>query len=85
MCGCVNDTLTLKDRVFMCDCGHTEDRDLNASKNIKLFGLDLLLQRGVNLLNKPTVTLTESYAFGYMTEVTLSAEENNKFSLSLLN
>ncbi len=84
-CGVVNDTLTLKDRVFICDCGHTEDRDINASKNIKLFGKDILLQRGVNLLNKPTVTLTESYAFGYMTEVTLSAEENNKFSLSLLN
>ncbi len=84
-CGVVSDTLTLKDRTFKCDCGHIEDRDINASKNIKLFGLDLLLQRGVNLLNKPTVIPTESHAFGYMTEVTLSAEENNKFSLSLLN
>ncbi len=84
-CGVIKEDLTLNDRVFKCDCGHTEDRDINASKNIKLFGLDLLLQRGVNLLNKPTVIPTESHAFGYMTEVTLSAEENNKFSLSLLN
>ena len=85
-CGVIKGDLTLNDRVFKCDCGHTEDRDLNASKNIKGFGLDLLLKRGVNLLNKPTVIPTESYASGYiMTEVTRSAEENNKFSLSLLN
>jgi putative transposase len=84
-CGNIKEDLTLNDRIFFCDCGHIEDRDLNASKNIKKFGLDLLLQRGVNLLNKPTVIPTESYASGYMTEVTRSAEENNKFSLSLLN
>jgi len=84
-CGTIKQDLTLNDRVFRCDCGYCEDRDVNASKNIKLFGKDILLQRGVNLLNKPTVTPTESYASGYMTEVTRSAEENNKFSLSLLN
>lgn len=26
--------LTLKDRVFNCNCGHQEDRDINAAKNI---------------------------------------------------
>jgi putative transposase len=27
--------MSLSDRVFVCEeCGHTEDRDLNASKNI---------------------------------------------------
>ena len=26
--------LTLKDRIYRCPCGHTEDRDVNASKNI---------------------------------------------------
>ena len=26
--------LTLKDRVYRCSCGHTEDRDVNASRNI---------------------------------------------------
>jgi len=25
--------LTLKDRVFECECGHTQDRDLNAASN----------------------------------------------------
>ena len=33
-CGWVNTELTLKDRVFTCECGYIEDRDLNASKNI---------------------------------------------------
>ena len=36
-CGCLN-TLTLKDRTYVCDCGYTEDRDVHASKNVKLFG-----------------------------------------------
>ena len=32
--------LKLSDRVFVCpSCGHTEDRDLHAAKNIKRFGL----------------------------------------------
>ncbi|MEK7991455.1 MAG: zinc ribbon domain-containing protein [Thiotrichaceae bacterium] len=26
--------LTLKDRVFKCECGHIQDRDLNAAINL---------------------------------------------------
>ena len=34
-CGQLADPkLTLKDRVLRCPCGHTEDRDVNAAKNI---------------------------------------------------
>jgi putative transposase len=34
-CGSVKATLTLKNRVFACDhCGHTEDRDVNAVRNL---------------------------------------------------
>ena len=34
-CGSVKAKLTLKDRVFACDaCGHTEDRDVNAARNL---------------------------------------------------
>lgn len=34
-CGFVKRVLTLNDRIFLCDsCGHEDDRDLNASKNI---------------------------------------------------
>ena len=36
-CGCLN-TLTLADRIYVCDCGYAEDRDVHASKNVKLFG-----------------------------------------------
>ena len=33
-CGWVNRGLKLSDRVFKCQCGYVEDRDLNAAKNI---------------------------------------------------
>ena len=36
-CGCLN-TLTLKDRIYVCDCGYSFDRDVHAAKNVKLFG-----------------------------------------------
>jgi putative transposase len=40
-CGNVKKELKLSDRVYVCDvCGHTEDRDLNASKNIKALGVN---------------------------------------------
>ena len=38
-CGIINKELTLKDRVWTCKCGQIHDRDVNASKNIKNFGL----------------------------------------------
>ena len=31
-------TLTLKDRIYICDCGYSCDRDVHASRNVKLFG-----------------------------------------------
>ncbi|BAY41458.1 ISSoc7, transposase (plasmid) [Nostoc sp. NIES-2111] len=35
-CGQHRDKMPLKNRVYICpDCGHTEDRDLNASKNLE--------------------------------------------------
>jgi putative transposase len=34
-CGSVKAKLTLKDRIFACDvCGHVEDRDVNAARNL---------------------------------------------------
>lgn len=36
-------SMTLADRVYVCgNCGHTEDRDLNAAKNIEQEGLKIL-------------------------------------------
>ena len=34
-CGQINKDLKLKDRIYKCDCGYTENRDLNASFNIR--------------------------------------------------
>lgn len=38
-CGTLNDDLTLNDREWKCGCGITHDRDINASINIKKFGM----------------------------------------------
>ena len=34
-CGQIKTDLKLKDRVYKCDCGYIEDRDLNASYNLR--------------------------------------------------
>jgi putative transposase len=39
-CGGINKELTLGDREWTCQCGSTHDRDFNAAKNIKWFGLN---------------------------------------------
>jgi len=36
-CGCLN-MVTLDERTYVCDCGYSRDRDVHASKNVKLFG-----------------------------------------------
>lgn len=36
-CGLVKTDLKLKDRVFKCDCGYEEDRDLNAALNLSAY------------------------------------------------
>lgn len=42
ICGSVNDTLTLVDRVWTCSCGSVLDRDINAAINIKNEGCRML-------------------------------------------
>ena len=45
--------LSLEDRVYICsNCGHTEDRDLNASKNIKDEGIKILSKNSITLATK---------------------------------
>lgn len=34
-CGQIKDNLKLSDRTYVCDCGYVEDRDINASKNLR--------------------------------------------------
>ncbi len=45
-CGLVNDALTLKDREWLCGCGETVDRDLNAALNIRTEGLKMMVAAG---------------------------------------
>ena len=53
-CGAIKKDLKLEDRIYKCECGYIEDRDINAAKNIK--------REGINLLKNSTVVITESYA-----------------------
>lgn len=34
-CGCIKSDLNLSDRQYICDCGYIEDRDYNASLNLR--------------------------------------------------
>ena len=34
-CGSIKKDLKLKDRIYKCDCGYIEDRDYNASLNLR--------------------------------------------------
>lgn len=47
ICGNIKEDLKLEDRSYICDCGHVEDRDLNASINIENFGVSTLSSRGI--------------------------------------
>lgn len=52
-CGQVKEKMSLTERIYICDCGHVMDRDLNASKNLDFLGTS-------------TVGSTESYACGQL-------------------
>lgn len=42
VCGCINENLSLRDRIWTCCCGTTHDRDLNAAVNIQRAGASAL-------------------------------------------
>ena len=39
VCGAIKQDLTLKDRIFKCECGHCQDRDLNAAMNLAKYAV----------------------------------------------
>jgi putative transposase len=43
-CGNIKENLKLSDRIYKCECGYIEDRDLNASYNIRDYYLHSLQQ-----------------------------------------
>ncbi len=79
-CGNIKEDLKLNDRQYICDCGLNIDRDINASINIKNAGINILKEKGINLLKNSTGLMPESYACGYMSEeVNNSAQESSSF------
>ncbi|MBI4531011.1 MAG: IS200/IS605 family element transposase accessory protein TnpB [Candidatus Latescibacteria bacterium] len=42
ICGAIKDDLPLNDRIFVCECGYTADRDLNAACNIEQAALRIV-------------------------------------------
>ena len=56
------------------------NRDINASINIKNAGINILKEKGINLLKNSTGLMPESYACGYMSvDVINSAQESSSF------
>jgi len=56
-CGSIHD-MPLSKRIYECECGYKEDRDINAAKNILCLG-QAILKRGY----AATITLQEALAF----------------------
>jgi putative transposase len=46
VCGVVKSDLALSDRTFVCECGYTADRDLNAAQNIEREALRIVGRGG---------------------------------------
>lgn len=36
-CGNIKKDLNLSDRVYRCECGYVEDRDINAARNLEMY------------------------------------------------
>ena len=79
MCGVIKEDLSLEDRIYICECGHIEDRDLNASINLEDVGLSTLSSRGIKACGE-SVRLLET---SDLKAVSLNQEENK--SLCKLN
>jgi len=72
-CGALNNNLTLKDRMWICDCGAKHDRDINAAINIKNFGL---VKSNYPLLKLNTVGSTEINACQIRADISHSGQED---------
>jgi putative transposase len=79
VCGCLNENLTLEDRIYICDCGNIIDRDLNASICQEKYGLSTLSSRGIKACGESVRLLKTDN----LKAVSVKQEENK--SLSKLN
>lgn len=60
-CGCLNN-VSLADRIYKCDCGYTEDRDIHSAKNMILIGQELT---DFKLVENKTSTSNKSLEASY--------------------
>lgn len=64
VCGCINNGVTLSDRIFKCECGYEFDRDTHAAKNVKLFGstkrAECLEQASVETLSSTALAIANT-------------------------
>ena len=44
ICGRVKETLSLSERIFICDCGNRMDRDINAAINLREEAIRILTE-----------------------------------------
>jgi putative transposase len=61
-CGTINESLTLEDRIFKCECGFEIDRDLNAAINLREYsaaGLAVTACRAMESLTRKSKTLVK--------------------------
>jgi putative transposase len=70
-CGCVKENLKLSERTYVCDCGMTKDRDLNAAINLEKYGM-------VFLKGKAKSVSSTANAHGGATVVNNSCEVRSK-------
>jgi putative transposase len=80
-CGNIKEDLTLNDRVYVCECGHSEDRDLNASINIENYGLSTLSSRGIQACGE-SVRLLDACG---LEAISMKQEENMIFRTKRFN
>ena len=79
-CGNHRHKMPLKERIFICpECGHTEDRDLNASKNIERWfeGIDIPI-RSDQTVSSTGIACGVDKPFNRQIKATLKQEVNTK-------
>jgi len=83
-CGCINDDLTLADRVWTCDCGAELDRDRNAALNIERQALKMLAGVGSRTTETHVERMSDSQEQSAMKRENMAEERRpSKRAISL--
>ncbi|MGB3511770.1 MAG: transposase [Microcoleaceae cyanobacterium] len=78
-CGNHRHKMPLKERVYVCpDCGHTEDRDLNASKNIDRWFENIYIPERSETVSSTGIACGVDKPLRSHSKTTLKQEVNSK-------